>query len=161
MVDSNIVPIKQAVSEEAEITRWVWEHLAGSLDCGGPRCACGSTLRQLLLTRVLGALPPPGTTTVRAGTRPWIELAPGVTVNLLRMDTEADNMTVYVRMQPGAVYAAHRHTQSEECLVIEGEIFIGGHSLRAGDMHFAASGTEHAEITSPGGALMLVRCQAC
>ena len=59
------------------------------------------------------------------------------------------------------MFPGHHHTQTEECLVIEGEIFIGYHCLRAGDMHVASCGSEHAMITSPRGALMLVRGQAC
>jgi anti-sigma factor ChrR (cupin superfamily) len=138
----------------------VLEHLAGALQSGCGKANCGSELRTILLTRVMGALPPPGTRTVRAGTAAWLELTPGVSINLLRIDPETDNMTAFVRMQPGAVFAAHRHAQAEECLVIEGEIFIGALCLRAGDMHVASSGTEHAMVTSPRGALMLVRCQA-
>ena len=142
------------------MAQWVLEHLAGALESGCGQGACSRTMRTILLTRVLGALPPPGTRTVRAGSVAWIELTPGVTINLLRIDPETDNMTAYIRMRPGAVYPAHGHPQNEECLVLEGEIFIGSHCMRAGDMHVASSGTEHAMVTSPRGALMLVRCQS-
>jgi anti-sigma factor ChrR (cupin superfamily) len=159
-VISNIFPMKQSDPEGSDEAQWVLEHLAGALESRRQQAACGRPLRTILLTRVLGALPPPGTRTVRAGSVGWIELAPGVSINPLRIDHETDNMTAYVRMLPGAVFAAHRHSQAEECLVIEGEIYIGTYCLRAGDMHFAACGTEHAMVTSPRGALMLVRCQA-
>lgn len=121
--------------------------------------ACDNSLRRSLLKRVLAALPPQGTHTVRANSVPWRELAPGITIQLLRVDPEAENMTAFVRMQPGSVFDPHRHAQCEECLILEGEIFIGGYRLGAGDMHVAAPGTEHARHTSPRGALMLVRAQ--
>ena len=69
-------------------------------------------------------------------------------------------MTAFIRMQPGSTLDAHFHTQTEECLIVEGEIFIGAHRLCALDMHVAAGGTAHAPITSPRGALILVRAQA-
>jgi quercetin dioxygenase-like cupin family protein len=159
-VESNIYPLKQANPDDTAVAEWVLEHLAGELQCACGPGGCGSALRALLLARVLGALPPPGTRTVRAGSIAWIELTPGVSINLLRVDPETENMTAYIRMQPGAVYPAHRHPQTEECLVVEGEIFIGSHCLRAGDMHVASSGTGHGMVTSPKGALMLLRCQA-
>ncbi|HET9862111.1 MAG TPA: cupin domain-containing protein [Steroidobacteraceae bacterium] len=155
-MDSNIYPLKQASPDESDVTRWVLEHLAGGLACGRELNSRGGKL----LARVLGALPPPGTRTVRAGSGAWVELTPGVTINLLRIDRAADNVTAYVRMQPGAAYPAHRHAQTEECLVIEGEIIIGSHCLRAGDMHVAACGTEHGMVSSPRGALMLVSCRS-
>lgn len=151
---------QQADPDESEAARWVYERLAGEIDCGPRQIVRDSASRTFLLSRVLAALPPPGTRTVRAATTAWNELAPGITIKLLRLDPEANNMTAYIRMAPGAVYPAHRHSQSEECLVIEGEIFIGSHCLRAGDLHVASGGTEHATVTSPRGALMLVRCQA-
>jgi anti-sigma factor ChrR (cupin superfamily) len=114
-----------------------------------------------MLKRVLAAIPPPETRTVRAAAVAWNELAPGVTVRLLRVDHEAGNMTAYIRMAPGSMFGAHSHSQSEECLILEGEIFIGTHRLHAGDMHVAEAGTEHAKVSSPRGALMLVRGQIC
>jgi len=70
-------------------------------------------------------------------------------------------MTAFVRMQPDASLESHVHHQTEECLILEGEIFIGMHRLGAGDMHVAAAGTSHAAIKSPRGALMIVRAQSC
>ncbi len=60
------------------------------------------------------------------------------------------------RLQPGSVVVAHGHTQEEECLVLEGEIEIGGHVLRKGDLHIARPGACHAPITTRTGALLWV-----
>lgn len=51
----------------------------------------------------------------------------------------------------------HRHTQEEECLVLEGEVFIGGYRLSQGDMHVARPGAAHAQIRAPKGALLMIR----
>jgi anti-sigma factor ChrR (cupin superfamily) len=159
-VGAKVYPLKDAHPDECEVEQWVYQRLAGALTCGAGQTACDSSLRTSLLSRVLDEIPPPGTRTVRATTGAWREVMPGVTIKLLRVDRETSNMTAFVRMERGAVYVAHQHSQSEECLVIEGEILIGSHCLHAGDMHVASAGSEHATVTSPRGALLLVRGQS-
>jgi anti-sigma factor ChrR (cupin superfamily) len=158
-VPENIYSIKAASPEEPESFEWVYQRLASALRIGQSPITCSNSLRRSMLKRVLAAIPPPETRTVRAAAVEWNELAPGVTVKLLRIDEEAANMTAYIRMAPGSMFSAHRHSQSEECLILEGEIFIGTHRLHEGDMHVAEAGTEHAMVSSPRGALMLVRGQ--
>jgi anti-sigma factor ChrR (cupin superfamily) len=102
---------------------------------------------------------PPGTTTIRAANMRWLAVGPGVDVKILRADPERRDQTVLIRMQPGAVVVGHRHTQEEECWVLEGEIFIGEHRLGQGDMHVARPGAVHAPIHAPGGALLLIRSE--
>jgi anti-sigma factor ChrR (cupin superfamily) len=97
--------------------------------------------------------------TVRAREGEWRDLAPGVTLKLLRGDAASGTMTAFIRMAPGSSLESHRHARDEECLLVSGEIFIGGHRLAAGDLHVAGAGTDHEEITSPRGALMLVRAE--
>lgn len=137
----------------------MYERLAGALKIGPVPIACNNLLRRSMLKRVLAAIPPPDTRTVRAASGAWNPLAPGVTIKLLRVDHDAGNMTAFIRMEPGSAFGAHQHLQNEECLVLEGEILIGAHCLHAGDMHVAAAGTQHSRVTSPRGALMLVRAQ--
>jgi quercetin dioxygenase-like cupin family protein len=156
-VPENIYSIRRGNPDEPESVEWVYDRLAGALRIGHSPIACNNSLRRSMLKRVLAAIPPPETRTVRAAAVAWNELAPGVTVKLLRVDEQ--NMTAYIRMAPGSVFGGHRHSQDEECLILEGEIFIGTHRLHAGDMHVAEAGTEHAMVTSPRGALMLVRGQ--
>jgi anti-sigma factor ChrR (cupin superfamily) len=102
---------------------------------------------------------PAGTTTLRASQMQWVCAGPGVEVKVLRMDRVRNDQTMLVRMQPGATVVAHRHTQQEECLVLEGEIFIGNHRLSEGDMHVAQAGVMHAPIRAPHGALLLIRSE--
>src|SRR5688500_5925706 len=111
-------------------------------------------LRQRMLSRVVSHQQ--SSVTVRRAEGEWQALAPGVSIKLLRRDPASGNMTAYIRMSPGTTIEAHAHTQDEECLLLEGEIFIGRHRLAAGDMHVARAGTTHEVIQSPRGALMLV-----
>ena len=159
MVPENIYTFNCANPEKSESEAWVFERLAGALRIGLRPIACNHLLHKSMLKRVLAAIPPPDTRTVRAASGTWNPLAPGVTIKLLRVDREAGNISAFIRMEPGSGFGAHRHSQGEECLVLEGEIFIGAHRLDAGDMHVAQAGSEHAMVTSPRGALMLVRCQ--
>ena len=102
---------------------------------------------------------PKGTYTVQANTREWIAIDPLVEIKILREDLENNNQTALWRLKPGAVVATHSHTQEEECLVLDGEIYIGDHCVRKGDLHVAEPGYSHPSIASKTGALLLVRGQ--
>lgn len=116
-------------------------------------------LRRRVVACVRAAGQPEGTRTVRADEGDWLAFAPGVTIKLLRVDAEADRMTALMHMQPGSTWPGHRHQQTEECLVLEGELLIGRHRLLTGELHVAPAGTEHAHICAPAGALMLVHAR--
>ncbi len=117
-----------------------------------------ASLHARILARIQAAAPP-GTFTIRAADMLWIAAGPGVEVKVLRMDRERNDQTVLIRMQPGAVVVGHGHTQEEECLVLEGEVFVGGLRLSEGDMHVANPGARHPPITAPHGALLLIRSE--
>jgi quercetin dioxygenase-like cupin family protein len=102
---------------------------------------------------------PDGTFTIRAADMQWVSAGPGVEVKVLRRDAERNDQTVLIRMQPGSVVVGHRHTQEEECLILEGEVFIGNYRLAAGDMHVARPGVVHAAIRAPHGALLMIRSE--
>jgi mannose-6-phosphate isomerase-like protein (cupin superfamily) len=142
------------------MTSWVYRNLASSIRAREPSMVQCAFMRRRMLRRVRD-LGPPGTRTVRDARENWHPLAPGVDFKLLRRDERAHNMTAFIRMQPGSALDAHVHAQSEECFLVRGEIFIGAQRLREADMHVAAAGTTHSAITSPQGALLLVRAQMC
>ncbi len=102
---------------------------------------------------------PPGTRTVRAGGNDWIAIDDKVQIRILRQDIPVGSQTILIRMQPGGVVVPHRHSQEEECFVVEGEIEIGAHRLRAGDMHLAGPGSAHERNLSRSGALLLIRSE--
>jgi len=115
-------------------------------------------MRERILARIQ-APPPPLTYTIRATEMRWVNAGPGVEVMVLRSNDERNDQTVLIRMQPGSVVVGHRHTQEEECLILEGEVFIGELRLMRGDMHVARPGAVHAPITAPQGALLLIRSE--
>jgi quercetin dioxygenase-like cupin family protein len=112
-------------------------------------------LRERVLRRI-GAVAPPGTFTIRAAESQWRRLSELVEIRVVRREAATGRQTVMFRLHPGAVVVAHGHTQEEECLVLEGEIEIGDHTLYRGDLHIARPGARHAPITTRTGALLWV-----
>ena len=68
-----------------------------------------------------------------------------------------DDNTFLMRCAPGGVLPAHDHPRFEHCIVIEGDMIVGGKTYRSGDYHGMPAHLAHAEITSRTGLLMLVR----
>ena len=62
----------------------------------------------------------PGLAFVFADRGTWMEIAPGVRAKMLNMDSDRQRVTALVRMDPGSRYDNHRHTRTEELVVIEG-----------------------------------------
>ena len=97
-----------------------------------------------------------GIRTQRAGVRQWrASGSPGVDIRLLHRDKEHGRVTVLLRMAPGARYRRHRHTQSEECYVVQGDVRFDDECLQTGDYQVLDPGTEHAPW-SKDGCLLLV-----
>lgn len=64
------------------------------------------------------------------------------------------------RLAPGSALPAHRHSDDEECLLLEGEMFVEDRLLRAGDYQVAPAGTVHRAVTTDAGALLYRRGDA-
>lgn len=80
----------------------------------------------------------------------------GVRVRRLYVDRRRNQMTALVRMSAGASYPRHIHNGAEECLVLEGDLFVGDTELRAGDYQFAPVGSRHGIQRTTGGCLLLI-----
>jgi quercetin dioxygenase-like cupin family protein len=116
--------------------------------------------RESMRARIMARIEPPANTfTIRADQGEWISIGPGVEMKMLRIDRERNNQTVMFRMQPGSQIVPHRHTQEEECLVLEGEIMIGEYRIGPGDMHIAMPGARHPALLAPRGALVCIRSE--
>jgi quercetin dioxygenase-like cupin family protein len=136
--------------------------LASTLAAGLQPAELGQGQRSALRERILERIrdpAPDGTFTLRATDPGWTAFNDLVQIRVLRRDEARMNQTILIRMQPGSVIDAHPHTQEEECYVIEGEIEIGDHCVRQGDMHVARPGTAHQRLLSRTGALLLVRME--
>ncbi len=100
---------------------------------------------------------PPGTITIKANAGEWRSLTDKIRIKALHTDSLSGVTTSLWRLQPGALLPGHSHSVDEECLVLEGEFFIGEHRLRAGDFHLARKGCTHPESSSPTGGLLMIR----
>ncbi len=80
----------------------------------------------------------------------------GVAVRILNKDRGRKQFTFLMRMEPGASYPSHPHDGPEECLVLEGEIVVGGVRLKKGDYQRAEPGHDHCEQFSETGALLYI-----
>ncbi|CAL1241383.1 cupin domain-containing protein [Candidatus Methylocalor cossyra] len=112
---------------------------------------------SLLLELLTGLLPfagePPRT--VPCDGPSWREIAPGVTEK--RLWSDGTWVSRYLRLEPSARVPGHPHRAAEECLMLEGDVFLGDILLRPGDYQWAAPGSRHGEVFSDTGALLFVR----
>ena len=93
--------------------------------------------------------------TVRSDAGTWMNLLPHVQVKVLH--TDGRYTSILLRMEPGSALPAHFHEDDEECVVMEGEVYIGDVRVKAGDYHLALSGSRHGELRSDTGALLFLR----
>jgi hypothetical protein len=118
-----------------------------------------------LKARLLAALPPPPAVpgfvfrfAADGGFEPTPH--PGVWCRVLHVDPARRQFTALMRLDPGAVYPCHPHDGPEECVVLEGEIEVGGVRLRKGDYQRAEPGSTHVDQSSPTGALLFLTAPA-
>ena len=89
---------------------------------------------------------------VAPGLQGWQPLRQGVDIKPLHV--QGERIAMLVRFQPGASVPAHPHGLGEECLMLEGDLFLGDVLLRAGEFQFAPAGTGHAGLLSDVGCLL-------
>lgn len=85
----------------------------------------------------------PGDTalTVRDAEAGWPEYAPGIWRRVLwQRDGQA---ALLYHAQPGAAVPEHSHGHDEECLMVQGELFLDDLLLQEGDYQLAPAGTGH------------------
>ena len=128
-----------------------------------PEPAANASLKARILQRARNegrsnAGEPEGTTTIRADGGEWVAVAPGVHMKRLHRDGEA--RTFLLKIDPGGTLPGHRHEGDEECIVLEGEAFLGDERVSVGDYHLAPRGTQHGALTSRTGALLFLRSAA-
>lgn len=86
----------------------------------------------------------------------WFDLTPRVKIKLLHVNLKLYTCSLFMQVQPGVEWLAHRQYHAEECLVINGEIMIGDSVIKKGDFHFAPKGVLHGAMYSKTGALLLL-----
>ncbi len=71
----------------------------------------------------------------------WPEFAPGIRRRVLW--TAGDQAALLYRADPGASVPMHQHGHDEECLMVQGELFLDDVLLQQGDYQLAPAGTGH------------------
>jgi anti-sigma factor ChrR (cupin superfamily) len=93
--------------------------------------------------------------TIRAGEGEWEIFVPGVQIKVLQR--QGETQSYLLKFEPGAVVPGHRHPQTEECVVLAGELRLGNIVATAGTYHRAPAALVHDAISSPTGALIYLR----
>lgn len=119
--------------------------------------AIGETPSPAVREALLARIATPSNHTITAAEGAWVETpVPGVRMKILAIDRARDRVTMLLEGQPGARYPAHRHSGSEECYVISGSLNVEGRLLRAGDFHHAEGESDHAELWTDDGVVVLL-----
>lgn len=116
---------------------------------------------KALLGELLGGLLPHAggaPITVSSRVNGWRSIADGVEEKLLHR--EGDQLSRFLRFAAGARLPARVHRSAEECMLIEGEAFLGDILLRAGEYQVAPAATEYGEICSDTGGVLFLRGDA-
>jgi len=93
---------------------------------------------------------------VRSDKIEWDDLVgDAIQIKLLFRDAERGYRTQLVRMAPGATYSTHRHAETEELYLLEGELLVSGVLMRAGDYCRAEPGTVHSDVIAPSGCVFI------
>ena len=136
----------------------LWHALAYAVPPASPSV----NARQRLMDRVRLSQPPTNTPPLHffskfAHEGEWRDLPiPGISARRLYLDGERRYVTTLLRMAPGASYPRHRHTEPEECYVLEGDLSVGATTYHAGDYQRAETGSIHEVQSSENGCLLLI-----
>jgi quercetin dioxygenase-like cupin family protein len=95
--------------------------------------------------------------TIRGGEGRWFQLMPGASMKPLREDETT--RSYLLRLAPGVRLPPHDHSHDEECMVLEGEVWLGDVHAHAGDYHLARRGLPHGEMRTETGCLLFLRGQ--
>jgi anti-sigma factor ChrR (cupin superfamily) len=91
----------------------------------------------------------------------WEEPQSGVLLKRLYVDETTGIVTSLVRMMPGTGLPPHQHLGVEQFFVLEGDCYVAGQRLVAGDYHRAEAGTIHESTYTVDGTLLLLIAPQC
>lgn len=127
---------------------------------GGLAFLRGSSVGEglAMFKEVMGGLLPKNSkvsASVRSNEGGWTQVQDGFYKKELWSDGIISSQ--FYRLEPGAFLEGHWHPLDEECMILNGEIFLGDILLQEGDYHWAPKGSRHLDIMSETGALLFVR----
>ena len=116
-----------------------------------------AALRDRLLGRIAKPEPDSGLHVVRSTEGRWKATPfPGVSYKTLYYDRETSMVTNLLRMEPGSFYPAHRHTATEQCLVLEGDVRQDDVIMSTGDYSRFEANRTHSRIHTEKGCILLL-----
>ncbi len=80
----------------------------------------------------------------------------GIAIRRLSMDRNLRREMFLLKMEPGSTLPDHRHSQAEECYVVEGSLRTRGVLLHAGDFIKLDAGSQHGVTTTEEGCVVLI-----
>ena len=117
----------------------------------------GPALKSRLLSRVAQFEQLKPLADVRRNEEHWVGAGmPGVDIKQLFREDESGRSTYLLRMQPGVSLPAHFHHDTEQCLVLKGDIGWGDLVYEEGDFIVMGKDTKHPEIRTINGNLLLL-----
>jgi anti-sigma factor ChrR (cupin superfamily) len=81
---------------------------------------------------------------------------PGISIGQLYFDKKKRQITCLMRLEPGVTFPLHRHADSEEVFVLEGDLTVEGEVCYQGDYIRSVPGSTHSPVTE-GGCLLLIK----
>jgi quercetin dioxygenase-like cupin family protein len=168
---ARLLPTMLAAPALFEARHREWLVLSGSAQCGeeclsqrdyhidpaGQASPTWTSADGALLLLRESALPASVTDTaftVRDADAGWPDFAPGIQRRVLWQHHGEASMLYYV--QPGAQVAHHGHEHDEECLMLQGSLFLDDVLLQTGDYQLAPTGTEHRVTETDTGVVLFV-----
>lgn len=81
---------------------------------------------------------------------------PGISIGKLYIDKKKRQITCLMKLEPGVTFPLHRHADSEEVFVLEGDLTVEGEVCYQGDYIRSVPGSTHSPVTE-GGCLLLIK----
>ena len=102
--------------------------------------------------------PMPKGFSIRRGTEhDWLpHPVPGIRMKVLAVNRDRGYAAVLLDVEPGTRFPAHHHAGAEECYVSSGSVFSSDQHLSAGDFLHADADTDHGELWTEEGCLVLL-----
>lgn len=136
--DGRLAPLADAI-EDIQPPKSLWENI------------------QKRMGRNNTALPP-GVLAVNKDQGRWYKHSNNVEVKSLYIDEELGSESYLLKFGPNSVVEEHEHGDwNDECIVMEGTIFVGGVKFGPGDFHVATRGAVHPKLCSDSGGVLFVR----
>jgi anti-sigma factor ChrR (cupin superfamily) len=114
-------------------------------------------VRTQLMARVSADAAPSGFVFRLAAEEDWLPYpVAGIRMKVLATNRRSGYATLLLDVAPGVRFPAHDHGGDEECYVLSGSVHTLGRRLGPGDFLHADAGTNHSELWTPDGALVLL-----